>query len=64
MATLERAQGDVQRPRSELELGRELRGRDRARVASCEHIAQRLLARGELIGGIARVLMTRKVTSR
>ena len=54
MATLERAQRDVQRPRSELELGRELRGRDGARVASRDHIEHRLLARGEVVGGIAR----------
>jgi hypothetical protein len=53
MAALERAQRDVQRPRSELELGRKLRGSDGARVASRDHIEHRLLARGELIGGIA-----------
>jgi hypothetical protein len=53
MAALERAQCDVQRPRRELELGRELRGRDGTRVASRDHIERRLLARGELIGGIA-----------
>jgi hypothetical protein len=53
MATLERTQRDVQRPRRELELGRELRGRDGARVAGRDHVERRLLARGELIGGIA-----------
>jgi hypothetical protein len=53
MAALERAQGDVQRSRSELELGRELRGSDGARVASRDHIEHRLLARGEMVGGIA-----------
>jgi hypothetical protein len=46
LATLKRAQRDVQRPRSELELGRELRGRDGARMASRDHIEHRLLARG------------------
>jgi hypothetical protein len=53
MAALERPQRDVQRPWSELELGCELRGGDGARVASHDHIEHRLLARGELIGGIA-----------
>jgi hypothetical protein len=53
LATLERAQGDIQRPRTELELGRELRGRDGARVAGCDHVERRLLARREVIGGIA-----------
>jgi hypothetical protein len=53
MATLERAQGDVQRARRELELGRELRGRDGARVARRDHNERRLLARGEVIGEIA-----------
>ena len=53
MATLERAQCDVQRARRELELRRELRGRDGARVAGRDHIERRLLARGELISGIA-----------
>jgi hypothetical protein len=53
MATLKRAQRDVQRPRSELELGRELCGRDGARVASRDHIEHRLLARGEVVDGIA-----------
>jgi hypothetical protein len=53
LATLERTQRDVERPRRELELGRELRGRDGARVAGRDHIERRLLALGELIGGIA-----------
>jgi hypothetical protein len=53
MATLKRAQRDVQRSRSELELGRELCGRDGARVASRDHIEHRLLARGEVVDGIA-----------
>jgi hypothetical protein len=53
LAALERTQRDVQRPRRELELGRELRGREGARVAGRDHIERRLLARGELIGGIA-----------
>jgi hypothetical protein len=53
LATLERAQGDVQRPRRELELGRELRGRDGARVAGGDHVERRLLAGREVIGGIA-----------
>jgi hypothetical protein len=54
MATLERAQRDVQRPGTELELGRELRGGDGARVASRDQIEHRLLARGEMAGEIAR----------
>ena len=55
-APLERAQRDVQRPRSEPELGRELRGRDGARVASRDHIEHRLLARGEVVDGIGEVV--------
>jgi hypothetical protein len=53
LATLERAQGDVQRPRGEIELGRELRGCDGARLVGCDHVERRLLARREVIGGIA-----------
>ena len=54
LATLERAQRDIQRPGSELELGRELRGRDGARVVGRDHIEHRLLARGQVVSGIAR----------
>ena len=54
LATLKRAQRDVQRPRSELELCRELRGRDGARVAGRDHIEHRPLARGEVVDRIAR----------
>jgi hypothetical protein len=53
LATLQRAQRDVQRPRRELELGRELRGRDGAWLAGRDHIERRLLARGEVISGVA-----------
>jgi hypothetical protein len=53
LATLKRTQPYVQRSGTELELRRELRGLDAARVAGRDHIERRLLARGELIGGIA-----------
>ena len=50
---LERAQRDIQRSRGELELGRELRGRDGARMAGCDDVERRLLALREVIGEVA-----------
>ena len=40
-------------PRGELQLGRELRGRDGARMAGCDDVERRLLALREVIGEVA-----------
>jgi hypothetical protein len=53
LPALERAQRDVERPWGELELGRELRGRDGARVAGCDDVERRLLALREVVGEVA-----------
>jgi hypothetical protein len=53
LPALERAQRDIQRSRGELELGRELRGRDGARMAGCDDVERRLLALREVIGEVA-----------